>query len=90
MRWIDGYTFEQKRKQREEWHRWWAWFPVVAGITPNGRKIKVWLGYVDRSGSVSFVNIIFRWDYTYKECGAEGKKPASKDCGYESKYWSSK
>lgn len=48
MRWINGLTWEEKVRRRNNWHRWFAWYPVIAGKTVDGKKIKVWWDYVER------------------------------------------
>jgi hypothetical protein len=52
MRWISDYTIREKhkrkKKQLETWHKWFAWYPVVVGITKDNRKIKIWWEYVER------------------------------------------
>jgi len=67
MKWIDGYTWQEKKKRREEWHEWFAWFPVTVGVTNDHRKIKVWGQIVMRRGHF-FSNVSDSgWDYIYKE-----------------------
>jgi hypothetical protein len=40
MKWINGYTFEAKQVRKEQWHKWFAWYPVTVGITSEGRQIR--------------------------------------------------
>lgn len=66
MKWIDGYTRQVQRRRKQEWHKWFAWFPVTIDFTSEGRQIKVWLQYVMRKG------VVYGFDdeycqYEYKE-----------------------
>ena len=49
MRWISGLTREEKLTRLEQWHQWFAWYPVIVGVTPDGRKIRAWMERVERS-----------------------------------------
>ncbi len=70
MKWIDGLTWRSKRHRLEHWHKWFAWFPVMVGITPEGRKVKVWLEMVERKGIYHhhplFMSINW-WEWEYRE-----------------------
>ena len=48
-------TEESKDARRSQWHKWFAWFPVVVGEKqmPNGkvRHVKKWMGIVERKGT---------------------------------------
>ena len=53
-----------------KWHRWFAWFPVTGANCPNGSKIKVWLQWIFRKGTLRYGdrepmkrNI---WDFKYQ------------------------
>jgi|GEM_PF-4700148 len=51
MKWINGRTIMAKIHRRKNWHRWFAWYPVIIGQTGTGeeeREVKVWLQYVER------------------------------------------
>jgi hypothetical protein len=59
MKWINGETkyskkarLKEKIKKLQEWHKWFAWYPVKIGTTidKKGRErhIKYWLCYVER------------------------------------------
>jgi len=62
MRWVNGKTREQKKKEWREWHRWFAWYPVNVGVTPNGRYIKAWMETVERK-----IDYHLFWDDVYVE-----------------------
>ncbi len=47
MKWIDGFTWKEKIKRKETWHRWFAWYPVMVA-EDNGRKVMAWWEYVER------------------------------------------
>lgn len=51
MIWLGRKTSEQRRKEKLErktnWHKWFAWRPVVVS-EENGRYKKAWLCYVYR------------------------------------------
>lgn len=72
MKWVTGYTIERKNELKQQWHRWFAWYPVVVGETVLGRKIKIWLEYVERMGSISYDwdgNNYWRYEYrTIVDC----------------------
>jgi len=63
MIWKNGPTWEEYKKQNLKWHKWFAWHPVVVGITQDQHKIKAWLQYIERSRESCF-----SWDGTYWEC----------------------
>ena len=51
MRWVNGLTWEAYCEQRQNWHRWFAWFPVVVRITDDGHNVRAWMEYVERSST---------------------------------------
>lgn len=78
MKWINGLTREEKQRQRDlwwrqymdeksQWHNWFAWFPVVVGVTKDHHRIKAWWQLVQRRA------VLFNgWyreveDYEYRE-----------------------
>lgn len=65
MKWLDGLTWSEKVRRKQEWQRWFAWYPVIISITPGGRKVKVWWEYVERKGNMGYSG----WDYCYREIG---------------------
>jgi len=74
MKWIDGETWESIKKRKENWHRWFVWYPVsVSEITVKGkiRKIKVWMEYVERKGVYDYnwgsLASSKSWKYEYRE-----------------------
>jgi hypothetical protein len=66
MRWIDGYSYNEKRRRKEVWHLWFAWYPVRIGVTPEHRKIYVWLESVWRKGVYISSWGDCYWIYQYK------------------------
>ena len=46
MRWI---RFNSK-VEKQRWHRWFAWHPVVIGKYPDGTKKLVWRETIERCG----------------------------------------
>jgi hypothetical protein len=61
MIWKDGPTWEETKRIRAEWHKWFAWYPVVIRIE-EGHKIKAWLQYVERKGIYCY-----GWAWEYRE-----------------------
>jgi hypothetical protein len=41
VKWTNGYTWEEEKRRKSEWHKWFAWFPVVVGLNTEQREIKV-------------------------------------------------
>jgi len=53
MKWINGRTQFGRDSYCENWHKWFAWYPVKVGVIGNGenqRYIRIWLEYVERNG----------------------------------------
>jgi hypothetical protein len=68
MRWDCGPTWEEIKAAREQWHPWFAWYPVRVG--PRDCR---WLERVERKGTCW--EFIFRgspWSYEYRS--AQGKE----------------
>lgn len=64
MEWTDEETWESKKSRKEQWNRWFAWYPVPIGtIIRDGktRKVKAWLQFVVRKGR--YVGL--GWVYEY-------------------------
>lgn len=63
MQWINGETWKSEKLRKSNWHKWFAWFPVVIGKQKkNGieRNVKVWLRNIYRKRtSDSFANEFF-------------------------------
>jgi hypothetical protein len=71
MKWINGETWESERTRLENWHKWFAWYPVTVAtvLMPDGktRKLKSWLITVLRKGTFhSWIEDCY-WDWEYKE-----------------------
>jgi hypothetical protein len=66
MKWINGLDKDEKISRKQEWHRWFAWFPVTVDLTNDGHKIKIWLGYVERKGVYNHYRPLFDDFYTYE------------------------
>lgn len=75
MRWINGLEHKEKIRRRENWHRWFAWFPVTVGHTEDRHKIKVWLETVERKGNLTCSILDYCWIFKYREVNDE-----SEDC----------
>ena len=67
-------VYFKKRKSKYEklkWHKWFAWYPVVVEITPDGDKKKIWLEYVLRCYKMYYEHtysvMIERFKKHYKE-----------------------
>jgi hypothetical protein len=65
MKWLGSLTviekvdrWFQKNKPKEDWHKWFAWYPVVVGKR-SGRYVMVWFGYVERKSVYPYKF----WDY---------------------------
>ena len=43
-------TWEHKYYKKEQWHRWFAWYPVDIEEFTDGSKIKVWFQTIWRRG----------------------------------------
>jgi hypothetical protein len=76
MKWINGETWESKKKRLGDWHKWFAWFPVVIDLKemPDGkiRRVKAWLCYVERKGALVKVmrsqwSYSLGWEWEYRE-----------------------
>lgn len=56
--------YNKKWEKKRQWEKWFAWYPVVIGITGYGmdeRKILLWLEWVWRKRDGEFI------PYAYKE-----------------------
>jgi hypothetical protein len=68
MKWHGGETKKAKRNRLSEWHKYFAWHPVVVGYSYNGRKIKCWMCYVERQGKHdSYFSDFRNWRWEYRE-----------------------
>jgi hypothetical protein len=66
MKWLDGYTNAHKQYLRQNWHKWFAWFPVVIKVIDN-RKQYCWLEYVERKGELILDYMACDWTYEYRQ-----------------------
>ena len=66
MKWVNGLTDKEIHRRREQWHRWFAWFPVIVEITEDGHKVKIWLETVERRGRF-IPGYNGGWLYVYQE-----------------------
>jgi len=67
MKWIRK-TLESKKIEKEQWHKWFAWFPVTIYFYKNNCVIRCWLEKVERVGywyETGSGKGFF--DYTYRE-----------------------
>ncbi len=70
MKWISGETKDSKLNRRENWSKWFAWYPVAVDeikIKNKTRKIRVWLEFIERRKSYSY-NHHFNY-YIYRKIG---------------------
>ena len=71
MKWINGETRDSKIERKQEWHTWFAWYPVIVGYVKIGnktRRVKVWLGYVERISRPYFdANEQTHLEFIYRE-----------------------
>jgi hypothetical protein len=71
MKWINGLTSDAKwkiKKNRlENWHKWFAWYPVTIEITEDGHKVKVWWEKLWRIGTFHPGCDYGYWTWEYKE-----------------------
>lgn len=65
MEWKNGLTSDEKKRRKEDWHKWFAWFPVVIGITADHHRIKAWLQVVERKGRFKRYTIDYTNYYNY-------------------------
>jgi len=59
-------TFLYRRKRKERWHNWFAWFPVTLEVYQDGSKVKAWLTTVQRKGTLYNYGSKVFWTYKYK------------------------
>ena len=62
------YYKHDRTKEKQSWHKWFAWYPVTISRTPDGDERKVWLQSVLRCG-ISYYNLVtgWHWSWKYKE-----------------------
>jgi len=64
MQWNNGITYQDYKKQRESWQRWFVWYPVKVCVQ-GGNYINVWLEYVYRKGTLYPKTFMDDTDYQY-------------------------
>jgi hypothetical protein len=68
MKWIKN----KQKKDKEDWHLWFAWKPVVVCVHPDGNEEKVWGEYIlrrfvyDTSGVRLGIGGFWKAEYKYK------------------------
>jgi len=70
MIWKSRKTHKSKKEYYTNWHKWFAWYPITIGES-DGRKIKLWLEYVERRGNLQLCAnpfcyqdyYIYKWEY---------------------------
>lgn len=67
MIWVNGLIYEYKKKKKEQWHKWFAWYPVVIRITEDHHEVKAWLQYVERIGRFHSTWDECYWIWNYRE-----------------------
>ena len=68
MKWISGETRESYIARKEQWHKWFAWYPVAIGwrkIAGKKRKVRVWLQHVQRIGTYAEDTEGAYWSWEY-------------------------
>jgi hypothetical protein len=76
MKWLGSLTviekvsrWYQKNKPKEDWDKWFAWYPVTVG-SQSGHYIKVWFGYVERRSFYPWNS----WEYReVRQCSSTGR-----------------
>lgn len=73
MRFDCGETIEERSKRLEEWHLWFAWYPVRVG--PHDCR---WLEYVERRMTFFSWGVCGEWLQEYRAVDAppDAKTPA--------------
>lgn len=80
MKRVDGLTYkaknrekikrrEEKNQRRMNWHKWFAWYPVVIAEKDN-HKIKIWLQYIWRKADYGLLQedgYRYLWGWEYSE-----------------------
>jgi len=61
MKFDCGPSWNEKRLAREQWHRWFAWFPVKVG-----ERDCRWFEFVERKGAYYFTLYESGWDWEYR------------------------
>ena len=66
MKWKAGKTYATKIEYYTSWHKWFAWYPITI-FERNGRKVKLWLEYIERKGRICMGGIYesnyYEWEY---------------------------
>lgn len=65
MIWKNGLTWEEEKRRKKTWHRWFAWYPIVYMVR-DGHKYKVWLQTIERRGEFWSSWAEEGWDYEYR------------------------
>lgn len=65
MIWKNGLTWAGEKALKSRWHIWFAWYPVVVGITEDNHYIKAWLQNIERKGEwyASWGDCGWNWEY---------------------------
>jgi len=74
MKWINGRTYKARDAYLKDWHKWFAWHPVIIGTTGEGKEehsVKVWLQYLERKGTYYQGWGGNFWVWEYREIGNE-------------------
>jgi hypothetical protein len=50
----------EKHRLRQQWHRWFAWHPVIVDYTREGDAVVQWLEWVERKLIIHYQNY---WEY---------------------------
>jgi len=62
MKWVTRrHASDQREAAQSEWHRWFAWYPVVIMI--EGGEYRVWLEYIERKLGAGRYTGKLKWRY---------------------------
>ena len=67
MTWMSYKTWKCKKREREQWHTWFAWRPVTVKSFADGVEEKVWLKTVLRCGKYQCDYGDGCWTWRYKK-----------------------
>jgi hypothetical protein len=71
MRWTGGlnevYAYNKEKARLQQWHKWFAWRPVVVDITIDNKNVYAWMEIVYRKGTYTegVLTIPGYWTFIY-------------------------
>jgi len=66
MIWKNGLTWKAKKELKENWHRWFAWYPITIATSDDRRMMKCWLETTYRRGTYHGDCEDDWWEWEYK------------------------